>query len=321
MDTITTAVEEITIDSNRIIHETEAELVTRNIPNVIRIVQYDQTLPVIAVALKKAGTEYALPAGAACNIRIRKPDGTVIYNPAYGCSSSRKIVYFEVTLQMAIVAGELNPTIEVVVSGKVAGTSPLRVIVEENPVKIDDEASEDERQTIAGLVGEAEQARDDAQAAAETAAHDAMIDCAVEAFKSIATYEATSTASQPYVIGDYIGYDGKLYRVTTAISSGGTITPGTNCYQTNLGNEIKGRRLWKQAQAIASTNGSSGTLCTITDPLITADHVLTKFVPANSNYIISGVSCTPSAGQVVITGISTAATTAEIMLEKPDRIL
>ena len=428
MDTITTAVEEITIDSSRIIHETEADLITRNIPNVIRLVQYDQTLPVIAVALKKAGVEYALPANAACNIRIKKPDGTVIYNPAYGCDSTRKIVYFEVTYQTAVVAGELNPVIEVVVTGKVAGTSALRVIVEENPVQAEDEGSEDERETIIALVGEAEQARDDAidaktdavaakglaegyasdasgsassastnalkaegfavgkqngvdvgsgsdyyhanakyykeeaatsatnAAASAAAAADseawavgkrngtdvpstdpqyqnnskfwseqaaasaAMLD-AKKILGNFAHYEETNVASRAYAVCEHLTYNGYLYRVTTAISQGGTITPGTNVVQTTVGDEIQGGKVWKQAQAIASTSGSSGTLCTITDDLITADHVLTKFVPANSSYIISGITCTPSAGQVVITGISTAATTAEIMLEKPDKVL
>lgn len=167
MDTITTAVETVTIDSNRIIHETEADLVTRKIPNVLRLVQYDMTLPVIAVSLKKAGVEYALPSGAACNIRLKKPDGTVVYNPAYGCDSTRKIVYFEVTVQMAIVEGELNPTIEVVVGGKVAGTSPLRIIVDRNPVQIDDYESTDEMKTIEQYIEAAQEARDQSVAAAE----------------------------------------------------------------------------------------------------------------------------------------------------------
>ena len=50
----------------------------------------------------------------------------------------------------------------------------------------------------------------------------------------IAPVESTSTASKAYAVGDLFIYDGKLYRVTTAIASGGTITPGTNCTETSV---------------------------------------------------------------------------------------
>ena len=136
-----------------------------------------------------------------------------------------------------------------------------------------------------------------------------------------ASYETTTTASQAYAVGDYLTYDGYLYKVTTAIASGGTIVvsgAGVNVVQTNVGKEIKNRELWYPTQAIASTSGSAGTLATITDARITADHVLTKFVAANSSYITSDITCTTSAGQAVITGTSTAATTAEIVLTKKD---
>ena len=136
-----------------------------------------------------------------------------------------------------------------------------------------------------------------------------------------ATVEASTTASQAYAVGDYLTYDGYLYKVTVAIASGGTIVvsgAGANVEQTNVGKEIKNRELWYPTQAIASTSGSAGTLATITDARITADHVLTKFVAANSSYITSDITSTTSAGQAALTGTSTAATTAEIVLTKKD---
>ena len=45
----------------------------------------------------------------------------------------------------------------------------------------------------------------------------------------IAPVESTSTASQAYAIGEQFYYNGVLYKATAAITSGGTITPGTNC--------------------------------------------------------------------------------------------
>ena len=45
----------------------------------------------------------------------------------------------------------------------------------------------------------------------------------------IAPVESTSTASQAYAIGEQFYYNGVLYKATAVITSGGTITPGTNC--------------------------------------------------------------------------------------------
>lgn len=66
----------------------------------------------------------------------------------------------------------------------------------------------------------------------------------------LATVETGSTASRTYAVGEYFCWNGLLYRVTSAISSGGTFTPGTNCEQTTVGDEI-------QKKAIFSTTSSS----------------------------------------------------------------
>lgn len=159
-----------------------------------------------------------------------------------------------------------------------------------------------------------------AQSAQDAAASAAMLD-AEKILGNFAHYESTATASRAYAVGEHLTYNGYLYRVIADISIGSTISPGTNVMQTTVGDEIQGGKIWIQAKSISNTSGSSGTLCTITDPLITSDHVLTKFVAANRTVITSDVSCTPSPGQAVLTGVSTATTTAEIMLERPDKVL
>lgn len=55
---------------------------------------------------------------------------------------------------------------------------------------------------------------------------------------TLATVEATATASQAYSVGDYLVYNGQLYSVTAAIASGETITPGTNVTATTAGAEL-----------------------------------------------------------------------------------
>lgn len=59
-----------------------------------------------------------------------------------------------------------------------------------------------------------------------------------EVFGDFATVEYTDAASKAYAVGDYLVYDSKFYRVTSAIAQGDTITPGTNVEQTSVGEEV-----------------------------------------------------------------------------------
>lgn len=55
---------------------------------------------------------------------------------------------------------------------------------------------------------------------------------------NLATIESSTTASQAYSAGDYLVLNGQLYEVTTAISSGETLTVGTNISATTVGSEL-----------------------------------------------------------------------------------
>jgi len=55
---------------------------------------------------------------------------------------------------------------------------------------------------------------------------------------SVAVTEETSTATQAHAVGSLLFYDGTLYRVTSAISIGGTITPGTNVTATDISDQL-----------------------------------------------------------------------------------
>ena len=54
----------------------------------------------------------------------------------------------------------------------------------------------------------------------------------------IATVESSSTASKNYAVKDYLILSGVLYRVTSPITSGGTITVGTNVTVAVLGDDV-----------------------------------------------------------------------------------
>lgn len=55
----------------------------------------------------------------------------------------------------------------------------------------------------------------------------------------VANVEATTTASKTYAAGEYVNLNNVLYRVASAIASGGTITPGTNAIATTIMDEIR----------------------------------------------------------------------------------
>lgn len=50
--------------------------------------------------------------------------------------------------------------------------------------------------------------------------------------------ETSATASRSYAVGENLVYNGILYKVTTAIAAGGTITPNSNVSQVNVGDQL-----------------------------------------------------------------------------------
>ena len=94
--------------------------------------QYDKSLPEIEVHITKDGQEYTIPSGYSATIRWGKPD-------KHGCTATGTVsgstVTFQVTEQMACVAGRSKVTVEIVESGSSqAGTAKFEVIVDSNPI-------------------------------------------------------------------------------------------------------------------------------------------------------------------------------------------
>lgn len=159
MDLITTAVAVYPVPETAVVYPTTAWMGTeRGIAAPVPLVQYDNTLPILAVALRLNGQPYTLPEGAAVNVRMDKRDGHYVYNPALGVSEDRQKAYIAVTLQMTTGAGEYWPTIEIVIDGHVAGTSYVPLLIAENPIPEDAIESTDEYKTIQQLAAEVTQA-------------------------------------------------------------------------------------------------------------------------------------------------------------------
>ena len=143
-----------------------ADFDLRRAPVPINLVQFDKTIPILAVALYKGGTAYKLPEDAEANVRMGKRNNLYVYNPVLGCNEGRSLVYVAVTPQMTTQDGVFYPILEVLAGGGVAGTSPLQLVIQRNPVQEDDLEDTSEAQTLADLVG---QAAASANAAADSA--------------------------------------------------------------------------------------------------------------------------------------------------------
>lgn len=143
-----------------------ADFDLRRAPVPIHLVQFDKTIPILAVALYKGGTAYKLPEDAEANVRMGKRNNLYVYNPVLGCNEGRTLVYVAVTPQMTTQDGEFYPILEVLAGGGVAGTSPLQLVIQRNPVQEGDLEDTSEAQTLADLVS---QAAASANAAADSA--------------------------------------------------------------------------------------------------------------------------------------------------------
>lgn len=137
-----------------LVKATRADFDRRDVVQPVHLVQYDDTLPVLAVNLYKGGQPWALPTGADVNLRMDKKDGHYVYNPALGVSSDRTTVYLAVTAQMTTGCGTFAPVIEVLAGGGVAGMAALRLEIDRNPVQDGMIESTDEYKTVQALAAE-----------------------------------------------------------------------------------------------------------------------------------------------------------------------
>ena len=192
MNTITTAATAYTPPSTSVVHSAQVSLTSRPPASVVHLVQYDDTLPIVAVALMANGQAYTVPSGAAVNVRLAKPDGTYVYNPALGVSSDAQTAYIAVTLQMTVVAGKVAPVVEVVIDGDVAVTGFFVLDIDPNPIPESAIESTDEYQTIQQLAAQVEQA---AQIVTENEAAIQAIGENITAIQQAPTAAANAAAS------------------------------------------------------------------------------------------------------------------------------
>lgn len=124
--------------------------------DIIRWVQYDDTIPIVAVDLQYEDQHWNIPDGATLKVRMKKPDKHTVLNDVMGVDESG-IVYFAATRQMTAAWGKGTIVIEVDSSGT-KNSANITVMIEENPVKDDDMQSKDEYKSLERILEEAKKA-------------------------------------------------------------------------------------------------------------------------------------------------------------------
>jgi len=159
-----------TPSSDRIIHYTYADFTGRLIPRPVHVVQYDSSLPILAVTLYNDGQPYSISETTEANIRWHKADGNTVYNPALGCNAERGVIYFEITKQMTGAPGTTEPVVELFGSPTdVACSGSFPVIIDKNPVSDKDFESSSEFRALIDYVIQATEAAENAEESEQAA--------------------------------------------------------------------------------------------------------------------------------------------------------
>lgn len=147
--------------SDRLIHSAEVDFGGRHsLTSPVHLMQYDKSLPLVAVKLYLNGMPFKLSNGASVNLRVGKRDGTTVYNPVLGCDASRTMVYCEMTKQICSEYGSTPAILELMIGENIAGSSYLLLDIAKNPVQEGSVESSDEYKTIMEVVADAKQALD-----------------------------------------------------------------------------------------------------------------------------------------------------------------
>ena len=157
---------------SKTVRYTSTDLSDRTISRPIHLSQYDDKIPILAVTLYNNGRLYTLPDNiTSISIRLGKPDGTFVYNPALGVDPNRSIVYFEITQQMTAVAGDVIAIVELNIVTEVAQTGYIYIKVDRNPVQQSSIESTNEFKSIYEYAEDAKDSAENAERAATVSAY------------------------------------------------------------------------------------------------------------------------------------------------------
>ena len=179
----------------KILHTAYADFVSRQIGRTIHVVQYDDSLPLLAVKLFSDGQPYTIPSNAEISIKLGKSDGKFVYNPALGCDSARHTAYFEITYQMVVLAETVSPIIEVRIGTSIAASSSIGIIIDRNPIQREDIESTSEWKVIEQAINYSKEAISAAASASASRSAAAVSESNALVYRNAAQTAATNAAN------------------------------------------------------------------------------------------------------------------------------
>ena len=182
-------------DSTKILHTAYADFVSRQIGRTVHVVQYDDSLPLLAVKLFSDGQPYTIPSNAEISIKLGKSDGKFVYNPALGCDSARHTAYFEITYQMVVLAETVSPIIEVRIGTSIAASSSIGIIIDRNPIQREDIESTSEWKVIEQAINYSKEAISAAASASASRSAAAVSESNALVYRNAAQTAATNAAN------------------------------------------------------------------------------------------------------------------------------
>ena len=185
---------------SKTVRYTSTDLSDRVVSRPIHLAQYDNKLPVLAVTLYDNGRLYTLPDNiTSISIRLGKPDGTFVYNPALGVDPNGSIVYFEITTQMTAVAGDIIAVVELSIITEVAQTGYIYIKVDKNPVPQDTIESTNEFKSIREYAEDAKDSAENAERAATASAYHSGLSITSATNASVSATNASVSATNASV--------------------------------------------------------------------------------------------------------------------------
>lgn len=216
-----------TPDSTKILHIAYADFVSRQIGRTIHVVQYDDSLPLLAVKLFSDGQPYTIPSNADISIKLGKSDGKFVYNPALGCDSSRQIAYFEITYQMVVLAETVSPIIEIKIGSSIAASGSIGIIIDRNPIQREDIESTSEWKVIEQAIDYAKEAISSAASASASRSAAEVSESNALAYRNAAQTAAINAANSASVASTSAG-QAKTSETNAAKSASASSASATN---------------------------------------------------------------------------------------------
>lgn len=144
------------MENYQIQQEIKIDFATPDVPPRVYAKQYDNNMRIIKTNLYANGQPYTVQSGFDVNVRMAKPDGTYVYNPALEASGTYALIVL--TQQMLAVAGECPAEIEVTQGSNVLSTATFVICVAADPVPEHAIESTNEFKTIQELAAKVEAA-------------------------------------------------------------------------------------------------------------------------------------------------------------------